>query len=371
MARCGDDSMTYLESKSGTPKVDRQTSEGLFRTFLGGPGCTLADAFANLERAPQVERVSRHLQRNLFGARVTLAPQEGEGYWELTRIRDDFYVIVENFAYKNPRVELVPGDGLIQFNFKVSGDLTLGVSRADPFRFNRPSLLVWAQPTGIDISEWTAPSAYERNVAISVRPEFLVEHFLSSVVDVPEQLQGFMTKKFERVSYCQLPMTARMFEVAKNLIDNPFKGALALVYTEALTLELLCLAVGSFRSSSTVSSEELTERELQCLHKARGILMRQFAPPPTIAQLARSIGMAESPLMRSFRVVFGETIFDFSLRCRMQHALTLLRDGHQSVTVASEAVGYAHPTSFATAFRRYFGMRPIDVRRFRGRAAQR
>lgn len=364
--------MNSLELRTDTPKGERQTRNGgLFRTVLGGPGCTLADAFANLERAPQVERLSRHAKRNLLGARVALAPEEGHGYWELTRIRDDFYIIIENFAYKNPRIEQVPGDGLIQFNFRVSGDMTLGVSRADPLRFNRPSLLIWAQPTGIDISEWTAPSAYERNVAISVRPEFLVEHFLSSIVDVPEQLQGFLANNAEKISYCQLPMTAQMFEVAMRLIDNPFTGALALVYTEALTLELLCLAVGSFRSSSSVSSQELTERELQCLHKARGILMRQFAPPPTIAQLARSVGMAESPLMRSFRVVFGETLFDFSLRCRMQHALTLLRDDHQSVAVASEAAGYAHPTSFATAFRHYFGVRPIDVRRFRRRTGAR
>jgi AraC-like DNA-binding protein len=351
--------------------IDLQTANrqshngGLFRSHLGGPGCTLADAFANFERAPQVERMSRHAKRNLWGARVTLTPEEGQGYWELTRIRDDFYVIVENFAYKNPRVEFVPGDGLIQFNFKVSGDLTLGVSRSDPLRFNRPSLLVWAQPRGIDISEWTAPSAYERNVAISVRPQFLVEHFLSSIVNAPEQLQAFIADKTEKICYFQLPMSAQMFELAMRLLNNTFTGALALVYTEALTLELLCLAVGSFQASSTVSSEELTERELQCLHKARSILMKQFSPPPTIAQLARCVGMAESPLMRSFRVIFGETLFDFSLRCRMQHALMLLRDEHQSVAVAGEAAGYAHPTSFATAFRRHFGVRPIDVRRTR------
>ncbi len=309
--------------------------------------------------------MTRHVKRDLLGARITLAPEEGQGYWELTRIRDDLYVIVENFAYKDPRIEFVPGDGLIQFNFKVSGDMTLGVSRAEPLRFNRPSLLVWAQPTGIDITEWTAPSAYERSVAISIRPEFLIEQFLTSIVDLPEQLQAFLANKRERIRYCQLPMSAHMFEVAMRLINNPFSGALGLVYTEALALELMCIAVGSFRSSSATSIEEYTECELRCLHAAREILMRQFASPPTIGQLARSVGMAESPLMKSFKVVFGETIFEFSLRCRMQHALTLLRDQHRSVAITSEAVGYSHPTSFATAFRRFFGIRPIDVRRFR------
>ena len=346
------------ESKAG--------SEGLFRAILAGPGHSLAEAFANLDRAPQVERLSRHAKRDLLGARVTLTPQEGQGYWELTRIRDDLYIIVANFTYKDPRIEFVPGDGLVQFNFKVSGDMTLAVSRAEPLRFNRPSLLVWSQPTGVDISERTAPSAHERNVAISIRPEFLVDHFLTST-EIPERLRAFVSRRREKIDYCQIPLSAQMFDAVMRLIDNPFTGARALVYTEALSLELLCHAIESFCSLCAAPSEEYTDRELKCLHAARNILTRQFAPVPTIRQLARSVGIAETTLRCGFKAVFGESLFDFSLRCRMQQALTLLRDRRWSVAKAAQAVGYAHSTSFATAFRRHFAMRPIEVRRVKSR----
>ena len=346
----------------------RAGNEGLFRAILAGPGQTLADAFANLERAPQVESMTRHPKRHLLGARLALPPDEGEGYWEFTRIRDDIYVVVANFAYKDPRVELVPGDGLVQFNFKISGDMSLAVSRTEPLRWNRPSLLVWAQPTGVDISEWTAPKARERFIIISIRPEFLAEHFLNPATDVPQQLQVFVSDKREKIVYCQRSLSAETFDAATRLIDNPFSGPLALVYTEALALQLLCCAVQSFISLSDASpSEEYTERELKCLHAARNILMRQLESPPTITKLARSVGMAKSTLTKGFKAVFGETILDFSLRCRMRHAFTLMRDENWSVSKASEAVGYAHATSFTTAFRRHFGMRPIDVRRVKSR----
>lgn len=46
----------------------------------------------------------------------------------------------------------------------------------------------------------------------------------------------------------------------------------------------------------------------------------------------------------------------------MQHALTLLRERRLAVARIAESVGYSHQTSFATAFRRHFGMRPRDVR---------
>jgi len=339
---------------------------GLFRTVLAGSGHTLVDTFAKLEQALGVEQMTRHPARGLLGARVNLPADEGEGYWDLTRIRDDIYVVVANFTYKDPRVELVPGDGMVQFNFKLSGDMSLAVSRTEPLRWNRPSLLVWAQPKGVDISEWTAPSAREQFIIVSIRPEFLAEHFLASA-EAPHQLQDFVSSRREKIVYTQRPLTSQAFDVTTRLINNPFTGALSLVYTEALALELLCCAVKSFSGSPGAPAEEYTERELKCLHQARNIVMKQLAPPPTIAQLARAVGMAKSTLTKGFKAVFGETILDFSLSCRMRHAMALMRDQSCSVAKASEAAGYVHPTSFTTAFRRHFGMRPIEVRRVKSR----
>jgi len=349
--------------KSTTAPQPNSANEGLWRTIMAGPGQSLGAVFANLEAAPQVERIVRHPTRGLLGARVTLTPEEGDGYWEFTRIRGDFYVVVWNFVYKNPRFELVPGDGLIQFNFKVTGDLTLGVSGAKPLRFNRPSLLVWAQSPGIDVPEWTAPSAHEKMVVISVRPSFLVEQFVTSISEMPSQLQACVSNPSGALNYCQLPLTAPMFDIATKLINNPYQGALALVYTEALTLELLCAAVSGFSSLPALPHEEYNERELKSLQNARALLMRELAPAPTLRKLARSVGMGETALTHGFKSVYGETISQFSVRCRMQHALALLRDQHWSVDKVSPAVGYSHSTSFATAFRRHFGVRPIDVRR--------
>jgi AraC-like DNA-binding protein len=352
--------ITSVSHAAGAPESDSR-SQGLWRTTLAGPGHTLAEAFANLERSPQVERLVRHAKRDLVGARVTLTPEEGEGYWELTRIRDDFYVIIMNFRYTKARFELVPGDGLIQFNFRVSGDMTLAAGSAEPLRFNCPSVLVWAQSPGVDINEWTAPRAHERMIAISIRPEFLVEHFLTSTVDLPLQLQSFLSNACG-IGYCQLPLTADMFSVADKLINNPSSGKLDLLYTEALTLELLCAAVRTFCSSPAANSGEFTERMLRCLQATRNLLMRELASPPTIQQLARIVGMSQTALTKGFKALYGETVGEFALRCRMERAMKLLLDEQKSVDEVSELVGYSHPTSFSTSFRHHFGIRPLAVR---------
>jgi AraC-like DNA-binding protein len=353
--------------KATTATGTEDLAQGLFRTVLAGPGGSLSDAFANLEQSSQVSRVLRHPARDLLSARVSLTPEEGSGYWELTRVRNDLYIILADFSYKNPRFEFVPGDGLVQFNFKLSGDLSYGVSRPRPLRFNRPALHVWRQPEGIDMREWTAPSSHERMVSISVRPEFLLEHLLPSRGDIPPRLQSFLATGAGKIDYCQLPLTTQMMEITAKLIENPYHEALYLTYVEALTLELLCAAVGNFWTLPERPAEEYSERELRALSAARLLLMEQLAPAPTLRKIARTVGLGEKALTRGFKTVYGETLFDFSLRCRMQHALTLLRDRHWSVDQASEAIGYSHPTSFATAFRRHFGMRPIDLKRLKNR----
>jgi len=347
------------------PVPGETQAQGLYRTTIAGPGSSLADAFAKIEHSPHVSRVLRHAARDLLSARVTLKPSEGSGYWELTRVRDDIYFILSNFSYKDARFEFVPGDGLVQFNFKLSGDLNYGVSRPEPLRFNRPALHVWRQPKGIDMREWTAPNAYERHVSISVRPEFLIEHLLPSSTDIPARLRTFVSAPTGQIDYCQMPLTAQMVDIIAKLLDNPYSGALYLTYVEVLALELLCAAVGNFCSLPEQPTEKYSDRELRALGKARQLLLEQLAQPPTLGSLARAVGLRERALTHGFKAVYGETVFDFSLRCRMQYALSLLRDRNWSVDRASEATGYSHPTSFATAFRRYFGMRPIDFRRMR------
>lgn len=340
-------------------------SLGLFREALAGRGGSLADAFANLERATQVTQLLKHPKRDLVTARVDLTPHEGQGHWELTRIRNDLYVIVCDFAYREPRMEFVPGDDLVQFNFKVSGDMTYAVNQPGPLRFNRPALHVWRQPRGIDMREWTAANAHERWVAISVRPEFLTEHFFAAGTPVPKQLQAFVSKTGGTIDYSLLPLTTQMIDVTTRLIENPYPGALAQTYTEALALELLCLAVGHFCTMTDRPTEHFSERDLRCLEAARALLARQLTPAPTLSKIARSVGMGQKALTRGFKSLYGETIFEFSVRCRLQHALMLLRDRHWSVDRVSEAVGYSHPTSFATAFKRHFDMRPVDVKRLK------
>lgn len=347
---------------NGMPEPPADGDGGLFRSFLAGSGRPVMDAFASLDIAPEIQMLMRHPQRRLVGARMALRPEEGDGAWDFTLIDDDIYVVVGNFTYKSPRVELVRGDGLIRFYFKLSGDLTVAVNQMEPLRLNRPSLLVYLPPLGMDFKDWATPRSRERFVAINIRAKHLAEQFLSSTFDVAPQLRALVSGPPEEFRCCQLPLNSRMFELASVLVDNPYVGPLALIHTEGVTLQLLCAAVAQFNAAQQIALESYSEHDLRRLHSARALLMNQLSPAPTIRRIARAAGMNETLLKRGFKAIFGETVFHFSVRCRMQHALSLLRERHMSVARVAEAVGYRQQTSFSTAFRRHFGVSPKDAR---------
>ena len=209
---------------------------GRSRAALACLGHTITDAFSKLEYQPLVERITRNLNRGLVGAGVVLAADEGSGYWDFTRVRDEFYVVIQNYSYKDPRIELVGGDGLISFNFRLSGDLTLGLSRQKPLQLTGPSLFVCQQPQGVDLTAWTAANALEHCVSIFVRPEFLIKCFFSSSMEAPKAVQKFLVKSTNQVNFLYLPLTPEMFELTTKVVNNQRHGPAALVFAEALCI---------------------------------------------------------------------------------------------------------------------------------------
>lgn len=77
----------------------------------------------------------------------------------------------------------------------------------------------------------------------------------------------------------------------------------------------------------------------------------------SVAQMAGLLQMDETSFAKSFACSTGLTPFAYITAQRMEQAQALLKRG-VSVTDVATAVGYANPSKFAAAFRRYVGIAP-------------
>lgn len=165
------------------------------------------------------------------------------------------------------------------------------------------------------------------------------------------------------VQLAYLPMNAAVKQIAGQIFGNGIATPSERLFLEGKAIEVLSLALdllGERRRAEAGPRTEvpLSGRDRQRLHAARDRLVADLENPPSIAALARLIGLNENKLKQGFRKLFGNSVYAFLQEHRMRTAAGLLEQGGTSVTAVALAVGYANPAHFAKIFRRYYGAAP-------------
>lgn len=152
-----------------------------------------------------------------------------------------------------------------------------------------------------------------------------------------------------------LPLTPAARLALESIRRCPYVGA-----ARAMAIEARCndLVVEILHALGQAGSTEPVRGLKDGVHAAAAILDRELAEPPSLPDLARTVGLSESALKRGFRQFLGTTAFGHLRRRRMEHARALLDSDRATVVEASLIVGYSNPSHFAAAFRREFGINP-------------
>ena len=345
------------------PESEDLPVKGLVRETLAGQGHTLAAAFDKVDESENVVWSVADADRHRLGVRLASQGKPDAGHWDVFRFSDEFYTVSSDLTLENPHEEFLPGDGMLEFHVRLSGELTLMTSRSNPLRVSGPSLLVWSLPEGQDTQE-TIPAQHETSVTIYFEPTHVLRHYIGDSRQMPLNLARFMLDRSDSVNYCTLPINPAIIDAATSICKagDQFEGLLWLNYVHAKSVELICRIVSAFDELSDAAQVTFTEREVDQLRKARQIALEELERPPTIKEVARRIGSNETKLKQGFRAMYGETLFEYRNRKRMAKAMELVTSG-ESLLRVSERVGFKHQTSFTTAFKSHFGVSPKDCRK--------
>jgi AraC-like DNA-binding protein len=173
-----------------------------------------------------------------------------------------------------------------------------------------------------------------------------------------------MDKGFE-VSFKPEGMTAtpEMLRIISELKDMQKTGELLRLHTEAKVMELLICQLEQFQDLDKSFSWKLKSADIEKLEQVRIILENNIVQPPTQKDLAIAVGLNESKLRRGFKEYFAITIHDYSVRLRMEYGRKLLIDERKTIYEAAEITGFSHQNNFSSAFKKYFGISPSDIKK--------
>lgn len=258
----------------------------------------------------------------------------------------------------------VPGEDFLKFHFKLAGNNTIRFPGGDEFNLRSGSMAVAIHPRGVDKLDAHTRDASEHSLTFACRPALFTDTLRLDPEELPQPIRGFARGCDPELYLRIMPLSARILKTVEEMLSCPYSGRFSHIHAEARALDLICMVLDVLASDELRGTVRLTPRDVATLEGIRELLREQFMSPPTIAQLSRQAGMNRTKLTQGFRYLFNETLLDYCQRLRLQRARELLLQGFPVGTVAVD-VGYEHHSSFAQAFRAYYGFPPVELRRRR------
>ncbi len=145
-------------------------------------------------------------------------------------------------------------------------------------------------------------------------------------------------------------------EFMEAIVEHPFRELFAVrnisilleyLFQQSFIMEQLGKE-GNYLSAQDAYSLSMVEEHLCMNYKT------EF---PGIEKLSRVSAMSPTSLKTKFKKYYGETLFGYYQKNKMEHARKLL-DGKTPVKVVATEIGYSNPSHFTLAFKKEYGFSP-------------
>lgn len=251
----------------------------------------------------------------------------------------------------------------IQMNFSVRNTCSYHLEKEKkPFaEFNPQEHNLLFMPASRIAVKWEACEEIELFI-INLSPDFFSWY-------LPEELShlsGFMDSIKKnipaQISKKNLPLTARMLSTLYEILHCPHQGNLRNIVVEAKVAELLNLQLELCQQSNQCHLlNGLKKEEAEKMQLARDIIVSRLDCPPSLKELAHTIGTNEHYLKTQFKQLFGTTVFGYLQNYKMEKSREMLAGGEKINDIAM-TLGYKHATHFTAAFKKHFGFLPHKIK---------
>ncbi len=285
----------------------------------------------------------------------------GTGIFKKIEFRPGFNLFITDYQIKQYCVwDIVcnrPGFGIgFWFSGQIQGR-SAGLGRPDTTRGGHSPLYYFPCQSGTfeDIK-----NTHRVSFQIFIEPEVFSTLVGGDCEHFPRGFRSLVdgTKEYY---YCQPgAITPEILTTFESVLRCTLTGPTRRLFLESRTLELIARRLQQIDGSSNPYPDdgEIGSSDVEKIHHAASLLTKDMQNPPTLFDLARSVGISHAKMNRGFHKVFDTTVFGYLRRIRLRKAKQLLENHQVNVTEAAFGVGYNSLSSFSRAFQQQFGMNP-------------
>ena len=300
-----------------------------------------------------------------FGLRLATPEPETHGIKDICMVRKGLAVLIGDVEHDYAHSDLSESGDVVKFHFRYSGSSEIGAEGGELEPVDPMTLGVLIQPSGMKKIECFPAHQHEQSVTLLCDPPFLEEIISGTALLMSSPLGQFLYGAQKDMYYCAVGMRPEMISAVKSLFEMNYTGRLRQLQIEAKTLELLCYTLDQLSkmwSGKGTEKTPLRQKDIKRVAEICEILDDDLSRAHTISDLAKALSWNETQLMRVFRQAVGTTVHNYLHRARMEKACELLANTEMTITQIAMNVGYEYSSNFTTAFRKYFGVTPKQVR---------
>ena len=197
-------------------------------------------------------------------------------------------------------------------------------------------------------------------LVIDIHPSILHSFVVSPEGELPKSLQHLIRPSSQSIYIRSSDIQPMMFPVLQQILHCPYQGFIKRAYLESKAIELTALVLDhevTIRQGE-LQKDTLKPEQLERIHYAKELLLRDLSNPPSLEELARQSGLNQFTLNQGFRQTFGKSVFGELRSYRLEIAKQLLAEQDMSIVEVSHRIGYASVTSFYKAFKHQFSTTP-------------
>jgi AraC-like DNA-binding protein len=262
----------------------------------------------------------------------------GQGYWREIQLREGLELTIGNLQLRDRLIIKHPeADSWLEYHFHFSGERQDGYNCIGSGQYGLYGSGLFPQ----DICDSGEREPY-LEIIICVQPKLLYSFAGNHEGQLPSALQPWI-RPSDKELYSRLgTANPAMQTLAKQIIQCPYQGIAKRICLEGKVLELIGMLIaeeieiGNGDRKSNLHKSDAIDR----VHYARDILLQQLSDPPSLAILAKQVGLNECSLKRGFRQIFGTSVFSYLHNYRLEQAKQMLEAGTWKVGEAAKIVGY-------------------------------
>ena len=239
---------------------------------------------------------------------------------------------------KEGRCECLFGEN--QYSYMAAGDLSLCSLQNSSHQSEFPTAHYHGITVTIDFSGIT--EEMERVLA-------LLDVDLKRIRQLSKEREFLMIRANETIQH----IFTELYTIPENIRHG---------YIRVKVLELL-LVLTELNFEEDSSEIRFTQAQIEVMKQIHAFLAEHFNEHYTIEELAERFEISPTVMKKCFKGVYGDSIYSYRKRYRLQVAERLLKESKLTVGEIAAQIGYLNPNKFTSAFCAEYGVSPTEYRR--------